>query len=245
MKLWNVFKMEMFKNWHDRVSLFTMLSLMCMNIIGGLVVSNLFLTPDIPAGIIMIFFIFSVFGSVIFSFVYPYRMARVDYRNQVMSLKIASGVSRVQYYFVKIASTLLFSLLSIFALGILPVLVVGMANDMAFVFEVADELVQLGFLDILRVLLIALFWWLASFATLMASVIIAKGRSASIFIFFGLTVATSIVTSIIRDIIVNPSRNSMMVTSVNTTIWLTLLQYILTTAVMGLIGILVIRKQDL
>jgi len=242
MKLWNVFKMEVFKNWHDRVSLFTLLILMCVNTIGGLVISHWANRPSLTGGgVITILFVFSVFGSFVFAFLYPYRMARVDYRNQVMSLKIASGVSRVQYYFVKIGATLVFSLLSMVMLAIVPIFIVGLTHDMSFVFEIAGELFRLDFIHFMRGLLIALFWWLSVFATLMAAVIIARGKGSAIFIYFGLTAATSIVTSMF-----NITGNLyIFIFDWNRMMWMTLLQLVFVTVVMGLIGILVIRKQDL
>ena len=243
MKLWNVFKMELFKNWHDRTSMFMLLIFMCVNTIGGLVVSHSGNGPQGSAMIIIgLLFGFSIFGSVVFSFLYPYRMARVDYRNQVMSLKIASGVSRVQYYFVKVGATLLFSFLSLVALLIVPVFVVGMTHDMSFVFEVAGELVNVSFIDLLRSLLLGLFVWLSIFATLMAAVIIARGKGSAIFIYFGLTMATSIVVSVVRDAF---NLQLWNMNNLDTMMWLMVLQYVITTAVMGLLGILVIRKQDL
>jgi len=243
MKLWNVFKMELFKNWHDRTSMFMILIFMCVNTIGGLFVSHSTgSTQFVTTGVLAIIFGFSVFGSVVFTFLYPYRMARLDYRNKVMSLKIASGVSRIQYYFVKVGATLLFSLLSLVALLIVPVFIVGMTHDMAFIFEVAGELIRIDFIDILRTLLIALFMWLSVFATLMTAVIIARGKGSSIFIFFGLTTVTSIITSIIQDAF---NLNSWSLWQWDRMMWLMLLQYVITTVVMSLIGILVIRKQDL
>lgn len=243
MKLWNVFKMELFKNWHDRTSMFMILIFMCVNTIGGLFVSHSTgSTQFVTTGVLAIIFGFSVFGSVVFTFLYPYRMARLDYRNKVMSLKIASGVSRIQYYFVKVGATLLFSLLSLVALLIVPVFIVSMTHDMAFIFEVAGELIRIDFIDILRTLLIALFMWLSVFAILMTAVIIARGKGSSIFIFFGLTTVTSIITSIIQDAF---NLNSWSLWQWDRMMWLMLLQYVITTVVMSLIGILVIRKQDL
>ncbi|MCL2367570.1 MAG: hypothetical protein FWC72_01095 [Oscillospiraceae bacterium] len=241
MKLWNVFKMELYKNIHGRVNWILMLSLMLINTIGGFVISNQnWMRVPSTAGIMMtILFIFSVIGTFIFLFLYPYQMARVDYRNNVMSLLIASGVSRVQYYFVKVGATLLFSLLSIVLLVILPLLIVLIIHDMRLVFEFFHFNFEI---DIMAIGII-LLGWLSTFSMLMTAVIIVKGKRVSIFIFLGFSIVLSQIAFVIRTLIMFSAGFGNNWWEVNNTI--TLLQHLLTMVVMGLIGILVLRKQNL
>jgi len=234
MKLWNVFKMELFKNIHDRTNLLLMLAFMLVNTIGGLVISNQiwFREPGALEGMIALLFSFSVFGTSIFLFIYPYQMARVDYRNKVMSLLIASGVSRVQYYFVKVGATLLFSLLSIVLLVILPLLIVLSTHNM----RLALEFFHFSFeIDPATIGLI-LLGWLSTFSTLMTAVIIVKGRGVSIFVFLGLLFASSQVALLFHA-------------ALGSHLWgnatATFMQHLITIAAMGLIGILVLRRQNL
>jgi len=232
MSIWNVFKMELYKNWQDRVSLFIMLAFMTVNVIGGLLMvsGNWSAMGIFP-------FSFSVFASMIFLFIYPYRMARVDYKNRVMSLLIASGVSRVQYYFVKVGGTLVFSLLSLVMIAILPLFVVLLAEE-GLMFAV--EAVGYMALELNATTLgIIILGWLAAFSMLMTSVIISRGRGFAIFVFLGLYLVTYQVVSFIfrRGGIStwwwNPSSPAIII------------MLAVTAVVMGLIGILVLRRQDL
>ena len=239
MKLWNVFRMEIFKNLHDRASLFVILVLMCLNIIGGIIISNQnwwFRDPTAFELMMIWLFAFSVLGTVAFLFIYPYQMARTDYKNKVMSLMIASGVSRVQYYFVKIGATLLFSFLSVTLLVIFPFLITLVVNgEFATVIEFANFYWDISDIGVVLGLLIT--GWLSSFSTLMTAVIITKGRGITFFVFFGLSFAASQLAFIIQGII---GLNRWQVNNV-----VTVVQYLITMAVMGLIGILILRKQDL
>jgi len=237
MKLSNVFKMEMFKNMHDRVNLLIMLGFMVINIIGGMMITHQanvwFRVPSTLEIMMAVLFAFSVFGRVIFLFVYPYQMARTDYKNKVMSLLIASGVSRVQYYFVKIGATLLFSLLSILLLVILPLLIVLISHDMSLALEFLEFTFEIdaGTFGVI------LFGWLSIFSMLMTAVILSRGRAYTIFVFVGLSIATSQLTFIFR-----PLFGLEWWQTSNTIV---IMQHLITIAVMGLIGILVLRKQDL
>jgi len=234
--------MEIYKNIHDRANLFIMLVLMCLNIIGGLIISNIsnqnwwFIEPSGFEIMILWLFVFSVLGTAAFLFIYPYQMARTDYKNKVMSLMISSGVSRVQYYFVKIGATLIFSFLSVTFLVILPLLIILTVNDeFASVFEFANFYWDISDIGVSLGLLIT--GWLSAFSTLMTAVIIAKGRSITFFVFFGLSIAASQIALIIQGLL---GINRWQITNTATVI-----QYLITMIVMGLIGIFILRKQDL
>ncbi|MCL2560235.1 MAG: hypothetical protein FWE07_07075 [Turicibacter sp.] len=128
MDLWNVFKMELFKNLYDRTNIIIVVTLMMMNIIGGFSVHNAGWDSAV-GGLFFITGLLSFAASFAFLFFYPYQLARVDYKNKVMSMIIASGVSRVQYYFVKIGSILLFWIGSVIVLAIIPLIIVtGLAG---------------------------------------------------------------------------------------------------------------------
>lgn len=224
MSLSNVFKMELYKNWHDRASLVIMLVLMGVNTFFGLSIVN-----GSASALAFIPFSFSIMGSSVFLFIYPYRMARVDYRNRVLSLLIASGVSRTQYYFVKVGATLIFSLLSVILIVFVPIIIVGGLDALISAF---DFLVMLD-ASIYAVILVS---WLSTFSILMTSVIISRGKGYTIFVFFGISLLTSIITEILFG-----HNNFWWTIDVSRII----VQHILITAVMGIIGILVLRKQNL
>lgn len=239
MKLWNVFRMELFKNINDRISLLIMLILMCFNIIGGLVFANTHWFVRMPSAfeiMVLLVFGFSVFGSFIFLFLYPYRMARTDYKNNVMSLIIASGVSRVQYYFVKTGSVLLFSFMSITQLLFLPLIIVGIVTNG---FNIATEFVYitLDIGEIFSTVGIMFLNWLSLFSVLMTSVIMTKGKITTIFVYFGISIVASLLFSTIQAIIgIHPWETNHAFTT---------FRHVVTIGVLAFIGILVLRKQDL
>jgi len=240
MKLWNVFRMEVFKNLNDRTNLFVMLVLMCVNTIGGLVMANQRFSrrPSSLEEMIIGLFILSVVGTVIFLFFYPYQMARTDYKNNVMSLMIASGVSRIQYYFVKVGSTLLFSFISVTLLAIVPWIIVLISSG-GIEFSIADvyyvEIVEIG--SALGMLATFLVGWLSSFSMLMTSVIIARGKAVTIFVFFGISIAASQITALGRALF------GIDWWQITTTV--TLVQHLITMVALSLMGIMILRKQDL
>jgi len=219
--------MELFKNLHDRTNLLIMLVFMVANILGGLLLSsNLTFMSLLPLG-------FMASGSMIFLFIYPYQMARTDYRNKVMSLLIASGVSRVQYYFVKIGATLLFSFLSVLLVIMIPLFVVVVAmegiSDALKYFNIVLEIDAGTFGAIF-------FTWLSAFSILMTSVIISRGRGFTVFVFLGIYFFTNQIAAFINSdsgILWNLNFMEMII------------QHIIIIVLMGFIGILILRKQDL
>ena len=228
MSVWNVFKMELYKNAHDRVNLLIMLIFMVINFMGGMTMANGNFNP-----MMMTLFGFSAAGSAVFLFVYPYQLARTDYKNKVMSLLIASGVSRVQYYFVKVGATLIFSFMSFLLLAVLPLMLVLAAHDMSIALEILAFPFEVDF----TVIIIFFFAWLTYFFILMTAVIISKGRAFAIFVFFGLSIVTSQLSLMFHRALAGPWGQVSTTTLV--------MQYVITMSVMGLIGIVVLRKQNL
>jgi len=151
----------------------------------------------------------------------------------VMSLLIASGVSRVQYYFVKVGATLIFSALSFILLVIVPILIVAAAFDMRIALDFLNFVLEI---DAVTIALI-FFGWLSAFSMLMTSVIISRGRAYTIFVFLGISIVTSQIASAFHQ-----GRGAIWWNFDYTAI---IIQQLITIAVMGLIGILILRKQDL
>jgi len=227
MSLWNVFRMELFKNRQDRASLIIMLAFMLVNTLAAIMMSTLpwFHTP-------IFLFTFSMIGSVLFLFIYPYRMARIDYKNKVMSLLIASGVSRTQYYFVKVGATSLFSLLSVILIVMIPLFFGALASDGL---SVATEIIYDALVVIdASTFAIVFFTWLSAFSILMTSIIISRGRFFAVFIFFGVNLVTGQLTELFSPF----GWYGHNITAV-------IFFQILSTFLAGLIGIFVLRAQDL
>ena len=239
MNLWNVFRMEIFKNLHDRTNIFIIVVLMCVNIVGGITLSDFIMNsnwfmmpePSVFQEVMIMVLLFSALISLAFMFIYPYQLARVDYKNKVMSLMIASGVSRVQYYFVKIGSTLIFSFVSFLLVVIIPLLIATRGTPLQYVRFLYRE-IDLGFGSFL-------ISWLSMFFILMTSVIIMRGKWSTIFVYFGLSIAAGIVFMIFRAIL------GIEWWDTDAYNIFAIVQNIISIIVFAIIGILVLRKQDL
>lgn len=112
MKLRDVFRMEMYKNRNDKPYLLVIAILSTMTAIStfigiGMIEESIHLDKNgfLPGWILLLSF--SVLGLWIFSLLYPFRLLNIDYKNKVMGLIFAAGVSQEKYYFVKISATLL------------------------------------------------------------------------------------------------------------------------------------------
>jgi len=230
--------MEMFKNLHDRTSIFVIIVLMCINIVGGLVVSDLiingswmwYVNMSAFQETVLLILVFSALASAAFMFIYPYQLSRVDYKNNVMSLMIASGVSRVQYYFVKIGSTLIFSFASFLLVVFIPLVIATRGLALAEL-TIMDIPLDLSFGSFL-------LGWLSMFFMLMTAVIIVKGKWVAILVYFGFSIAMTTIASIFQNIL----RISWDTNALNT---FNIFQYLVSIIVFAVIGILVLRKQDL
>ena len=222
MKLWNVFKMEVFKNLYDQTNILVMLILMAMNILGGLSIEN-HRWSEMP-GLLVILGWLSIVCSFAFVFIYPYQMARIDYKNKVMSMIIASGVSRVQYYFVKIGTILLFWLASVILLAVIPTAIVTRFTDFFISFD--------GFW-VVSTYLLSLFFML------MTSVILVKGKGVTIFVFFGLWALTTALSFNLLETL------DSIFWNINSWELLLTVGNLMVILIFGLIGILILRKQDL
>jgi hypothetical protein len=214
-----------------------MLVFMALNTIYGFSAIN----RNLPTFFTLSFF--TLFGSVAFLFVYPFQMARTDYRNKVMSLLIASGVSRVHYYFVKVGATLIFSVLSFFVMVFMPFAIIAVFTDITAIVQ----LLALPFRIDAAAFFLTFMNFLSLFFMLMTAVIIARGRVFTIFVFFGLSFVTSLLASSIREIFGVPRGAVATVGRAFgfESLGPAFIQYAITIVVMGIIGILVLRKQDL
>jgi len=166
-----------------------------------------------------------------------------DYQNKVISLIFASGVSREKYYFVKISATIISCFIAIVAVLIIPAITFLLVYPSFFVEAMQQIFKEFSFMNITSFLLMTIFSWLAYFVTLTTSVIITKGKVAGIFLFIGFSFAVSIIQSmfqvpiIVSSVLENGNINSLFYENIAFSIF----QII----VFALIGLAVLRKQDL
>jgi hypothetical protein len=243
--------MEMYKNWNNRpylivISILTVMAAVAtflgIAMIEG-IVSNTggFLFLLIP---LIIFF---ALGFFLFFLLYPFNLLNVDYRNRVMSLIFASGVSREKYYFVKISATILTCLIAFFVILVIPVVAFLVVYPEEFVIPFQFIVEGFGTKNILPFALAQFFGILASIVILTTSVIITKGKVSGIFLYFGFSFAISTLISIIQL--------PMLFANMHTTVfdidsYMSMLYWGIVFSIaqiigFALLGLWVLRKQDL
>ena len=244
MELKNVFKMEMFKNRNDKPYLLVIAILTAMaavaSIVGVLMIEASSETSTLVV-IEILLAVFTVLGLAVFSLLYPFHLLNVDYKNKVMSLIFASGVSREKYYFVKISATILTCLIATLVILFIPIVTFLLVYPEVFVNMMQQIFKEFTISDIVPFVLMALFSWLAYYVMLTTSVIITKGKVAGIFLYFGFSFAVSTIQSIFSSPLLLSMENSIINSFFNLATVFSIIQIV----AFVLIGLNVLKKQDL
>ena len=246
MELKNIFKMEMFKNRNDVPYLWVITILTAMaavaSVLGVVIIENFSSLDDMPMLYILeiLLAVFTVIGLGIFSLLYPFHLLNIDYKNKVMSLIFASGVSREKYYFVKISATILTCLIAMFVILFIPMVTFLIVYPEVFVNMMQHFFEEFTVLDIVPFVLMALFSFLAYYVMLTTAVIITKGKVAGIFLYFGFSFAVSIIQGMFSFPLILSMENN-----IHSYFYLTTVYSIIQIVVFVLIGLQVLKKQDL
>jgi ABC-type transport system involved in multi-copper enzyme maturation permease subunit len=247
MKLQDIFKMEMYKNRNDKPYLLVIAILTAMTTISTFIgvgmIEHLIAVDDSGfKAALMLLGVFSVLGLWLFSMLYPFRLLNMDYKNRVMGLIFASGVSRENYYFVKISATILTCFMATLAILIIPAVTFLTLYLDEFVMMMQKVLVEFRITDVFPLILMMIFSLIAYFVLLTTAVIITKGKIIGILLFFGFSFAVSTVKSMIglHVLAVNNGGHDM-----STTFYLDTLYSIVQIIVFALIGLNVLKNQDL
>jgi hypothetical protein len=248
MKLRDIFKMEMYKNRNDKPYLLAIAILAAMTTIStfiGIGMMEGVINVDNNGFIIALILlgVFSALGFWIFSLLYPFHLLNVDYMNKVMGLIFASGVSREKYYFVKISATILTCFIATFVILIIPSITFLVVYLDEFVKMMQNILVEFRIADVFPFILMLLFSLLAYFVSLTTAVIITKGKMVGIFLFFGFSFAVSTIQSIFGVQVFGIS--NFWKHGMGIPFYLNILYSILQIIIFGLIGLKVLKKQDL
>ena len=240
MELKDIFKMELYKNCNDKQYLFVVAILAMMAAL-----STFFGIVGIEAGAIMsdaygwfyIILVFTVLGYFVFSLLYPVHLLNVDYKNKVMSLIFASGVSRIKYYLVKVGATAITYLLATLAIVLIPGIMFLVVYQEAFVELMRLAINEFSIADIAPFVLSAIFGLLLYIVMLATSVIITKGKVSGVFLFF----LFLFLTSTISNIFIKP----LSYYAVSGIFYTSILSSIICIGIFSVIGVYVLRKQDL
>ena len=236
MELGHIFKMEMYKNFRDKpylimIGIFTIsVTILSLFVVSEDFFFNLFHllgerhAPFLTAFLLLLT-VFTVLGLLVFALLYPFHLLNLDYKNKVMSLMFASGVSRTKYYFVKIGATIL-SCYIVAAVILLPLM---LSTESAVIMEFM-------FRNIL-----AIVQWVV---VMMVAIILTKGSFSGIFLFIGLNLGIGIL-ELILVFALFPVRSLMAFGPVTTSgIPINLMTLIFIVA-FGFLGVFLLRRQDL
>ena len=241
MELENIFKMEMFKNRNDMpyLTVIAILTVMAAvaSILGLSMINNSFESPMLLV-IEILLVVFTIIGVLVFSLLYPFHLLNVDYKNRVISLIFASGVSREKFYFVKISATLLSCLIATFVILFIPIVTFLVFNQGIFVDFIRNMIDNFESSDIYLFTVSGTLGLVANIVILTTSVIITKGKTSGIFLFFAfLFIVSTIQTSIAYPLITS--------TEVTTSLYADIAYSLIKIAFFVLIGLHVLKRQDL
>ena len=248
MKLQDIFKMEMYKNRNDKPYLLVIAILTAMTtistFIGVGIIEHIIAIDDSGFKMALILLVvFSALGLWLFSMLYPFRLLNMDYKNRVMGLIFASGVSRENYYFVKISATILTCFIATLAILLIPAITFLAIYLEEFVKIMQKILVEFRLTDVFPLILMLVFSLLAYFVMLTTAVIITKGKIIGILLFFGFSFTASTIKSIIGVQIfpVNHLLEHNMGSTFYTYTFFSIIQII----IFAFIGLNVLKNQDL
>jgi len=239
MELKNIFKMELYKNRNDVpylriIAILTAIAAIT-TVLGIISIENQSFMSN--GAMLILFTVFTVIGLAIFSLLYPFHLLNVDYKNRVMSLIFASGVPREKYYFVKIGATILTCLIATFVILFIPFVTFSIVYTDEFVKGVQSMIEQFKSSDIIAFVLAAIFKLIATLVMLTTAVIITKGKTVGIFLYIGFVfLVSTIQTSFGFDFFDD---------NVSGKFYLDTIFSIVKIVVFALIGLQVLKKQDL
>jgi len=247
MELKDIFKMEMYKNRNNKPYLLVIAVLTVMaaslTFLGIAMAEDKIAVEGTMYGILITLIVFTLLGLGVFSLLYPFHLLNVDYKNRVMSLIFASGVSREKYYFVKICATILTCLIATLVILIIPIVTFLLIYPDVFVRIMQRMIENFGFANIIPFVVMTVFSWLAYYVMLTTSVIITKGKVAGIFLFIGFSFAMSMIHSMFSFPILMSQRLEDF--NMNSLFYSSTVFSIVQIAAFVLIGLAVLRKQDL
>ncbi|MCT1227057.1 ABC transporter permease [Lactococcus lactis] len=250
----NIFKMEFYRNFRDKswlivIGVMAILalidSILIINLIGKTVSGYSYNSAGtaVLAALTIFFTLALGLGIWVFQIIYPFHLLSVDYSNKALGLMIASGVNRMTYYFIKLISTILSTLLALFTILIVPFfLILGVyARQLSEFLSMVSRSLSLS--SVWMALLNSFAGALASIVVLFFVVIMTRGKFWGIFVYLGIAMGIGIVVTIFTSSInvVSTDGNNM----ISNTSLIGIIFSVVEIVSFGLLGLSLIRKQDL
>jgi hypothetical protein len=247
-----VFKMELYKAFHDKPFITAAIALAIGNAIVSALLFGVFRGPGLHASdsglavgvsILLVFALLLFIGTIIFSFLYPLRLFSLDYRNHVMSLMIASGVGRVNLYISKVFAVLIATMALILGMTLVPWLILFSNTDLlSSSLNMFMNMSVNGLYTVILMFFIFIFSTIATLVGLWTAVVMMKGKYISILVYWLMNLVFSVVSVPVTVMFTFTNGNSLTESSLSP---ISIVASLLRILVFGLIGIHVIKKQRL
>lgn len=204
-----IFKMELFKYLRDKYYLMATLILFGLNVIATIALLNSdHLNSSLLVTSIVLAILLFVSNLIFLGIIYPFHLLAIDYKNRVLALMVASGVNRNKLFFAKIGAVILANIVVSFVLLVVPVatLIYQVGNlggwdelfgEMGMLMLMVPQMIPLSINAILS--------YIAGLFILMTSVIIVKGKTLSILLYFGFNMLVGVITSFINTLFTSNS----------------------------------------
>ena len=254
MTISNIFKMEFYRNFRDKAYLLVigiLTGLFAVATVVGIVLMKLSATTQGPANMILTSFEFLFvlalsLSLAAFSVIYPWHLLSTDYNNRVLSLVVASGVARKNYYFVKVIATILTNLIAYVAIGLIPVVLLLCFFQHDFVATVQDVVRGFSGTQAFLGLLSLILSTIATMVMLYFVVILTRGKFWGIFVFLGIRLVLGVVLGTFMPSSMTMAFLAVVRTSAamgNNTV--SLVVSLVEILVFGFFGFLLLKRQDL
>lgn len=203
----HIFKMELFKYVKDKTYLITTGVLAIINVILTIYFTNIFdsfmyndsALSSTLFGFMILFLVLTILANIAFMFFYPFHLLSMDYRNDVMSLLVASGVNRTRLFFAKIGGALLWSfclmLILVFVPFAITLLSLFQISDMQLILASFGEYLNIAGLSVGMIIFSSIFSYINSLVLLATATIILRGKMSSIILFVGFNMLQSLIIS--------------------------------------------------
>lgn len=249
-----IFKMELFKFFRDKRYLLAIGILAILNTSVTLFYS-IFLTTSRHLAFDSVLVRFSsiigivtallVFANMIFTFLFPFHILSIDYKNNVMAMMIASGVNRTRLFFAKIGAVILLSLGLFLAISIGPFIIVliqtiigGQINEFFSGFLEFFKFLNLD-INVIQIMFSALLAVFNSVVVITAATILMKGKNTAIIVSMGFGMLSSFLSNFFNQFAFSTEvtiESMAMVQAVSS---------VISIAVFCFVGLLALQKQNL
>lgn len=202
-----IFKMELFKYLRDKYYLMATLILFGLNVIATIALLNFaHLNSSLLVTSIVLAILLFVSNLIFLGIIYPFHLLAIDYKNRVLALMVASGVNRNKLFFAKIGAVILANIVVSFVLLVVPVAtLIYQVGNLGGWDELFGEMGMLMVPQMIPLSINAILSYIAGLFILMTSVIIVKGKTLSILLYFGFNMLVGVITSFINTLFTSNS----------------------------------------